>query len=129
MDQGNIEEGFDNQFDRELVSLKARIKMVFENHQDQTKVINQLYRLFIKDWDRVDYIEGHPHCGEELWKFICGLFLEFDREHHSDCQPGGIWNSWGFIMNTTLGPWEVSLENCSMNYHHKRRGYGRDSKF
>jgi hypothetical protein len=128
MVQGNIEGVFENQPEQQLESLKVRIRMVFKNHQHQTKVINQLYRMFITGWDRVDYIQGHPHCGEDLWKFICGLFLEFDREHHPDSQPGGIWSSWGFIMNTTLGPWEVSLEYSTLNYHQERRHYGRHSK-
>jgi hypothetical protein len=129
MDRGNIEEAFESQPEQQLESLKARIKMVFENHHNQTKVINQLYRMFIKDWDRVDYIEGHPHSGEDLWKFIWELFLEFDREHNPEGQPGGIWSSWGFIMNTTLGPWEVSLKHCNLNYHRERRSYGRNGKF
>ncbi len=89
MDQGNTAGRFEEGC-QEIISLMARVRMVFENHQNQTKVINQLYRMFIPDWDQVDYLEGHPHCGEELWQFVCQLFLEFDRNHHPECQPGGI---------------------------------------
>ena len=103
--------------------------MIFENHHHQTKVIDQIYRLFVPEWDRLNYIQGYPHSGEDLWKYICELFLEFDREYHPESQPGGIWVSWGFIMNTTLGPWEVSLEHCSLNYYQERRHHGRHSKF
>lgn len=127
MDQRNICKAHEDHPQQVVESLKARLRIVFDNQSDQTKVINQLYRMFISDWDKVKYIEGHPHCGEELWKFICQLFLDFDRKHHPDCRPGEIWISWGFIMNTTLGPWEISLEYCRLNYHQKRRGYGRDS--
>ena len=128
MDRENIQGSFDNHPEEELENLKARIRMIFQNHHHQTKVVNQIYRLFVPEWERLKYIQGYPHSGEDLWKYICELFLEFDHQHHPQSQAGGIWVSRGFIMNTTLGPWEVSLEHCSLNYHLKKETYGRHSK-
>ncbi len=100
-------------------ALKAQIKTFFEKHDHQNKVIIDIYRMVFPDWDKIKAIKGYPETGDELWKFICGLFQTFDREHHPDCLAGGAWMNWGFSTNTKLGPWEVNFENCSVTYHSK----------
>ena len=100
----------------DLKDLKARIKAIFENHDHQEKVLIDLYRMVFPDWDRIAKIRGYPEAGNDLWKFICRLFQDFDWEHHPDCLAGGAWMNWGFSVNGQIGPWEISFDNCSITY-------------
>ena len=98
-------------------SLKDFITTLFTKHDHQEKVLIDLYKLVFPEWDRIIKIDGYPEAGCDLWKFICRIFQEFDRKHHPDCMPGGLWMNTGFSVNTELQPWEVSFKNCRVKYH------------
>ena len=101
---------------QEVKALIARIRTLFQEHDDQGKVIIALYRMVFPDWDRIKSIQDHPETGDSLWKFICREFQKFDQEHQPDCLPGGAWMNLGFSVNRKFGPWEINSENCSITY-------------
>ena len=92
-------------------SLRDHIMAIFKQHDHQTDVLIDLYKMVLPDWDRIQSIDGHPEAGKDLWKFICNLFIEFDQKHHPKVFKGGIWLNTGFSANSNLKPWEISFEN------------------
>ncbi len=92
--------------------LKEQIKTLFQKNDHQQKVLMDLYKLVFPDWDQIESIDGHPEVNEDLWKFICRLFQEFDCLHHPVCLPGGAWMNWGFIANKELSAFEIHLNHC-----------------
>ena len=97
-------------------NLQEYIKAVFEKHDHQEKVLIDLYKMVLPDWEQIRKVEGYPEAGDELWNFICQRFQEFDRKRHPDCLPGGAWMNTGFSVNRKIPPWSVCLENCSLIY-------------
>jgi hypothetical protein len=89
----------------------------FDKHDHQQQVLIGLYQMVFPDWDQIFKIHGYPNTGEDLWKFICRQFQEFDRTHHPNCMPGGIWMNNGFSANHVLEDWEISFENCLVEYN------------
>ena len=69
--------------------LTEHIKELFEKHCDQGKVIEDIYRTVLPDWDRIKKVEGYPKCGTDLSYFIIKQFQDFDKKHHPDVMPGG----------------------------------------
>lgn len=101
---------------KDMESLQEHIEAIFERHDHQEKVLIDLYRMVLPDWDRIKKINGYPEAGHELWNFICTLFQEFDRKMHPDCISGGAWLNTGFSASRHIGPWEVDFENCHLIY-------------
>ena len=93
-------------------TLKTYIQSIFSKHDHQRKVMVDLYKLVLPDWEKIERIEGYPEAGRELSIFISKQFMQFDRKHHPDCMPGGAWMNTGFSVNGNLGPWKISLKNC-----------------
>ena len=99
---------------RDTAALKDRIEKIFGLHEAQSAVLEDIYRLVLPDWDAIETVRGFPEAGNELWKFICRQFIDFDVKHHPDVFKGGMWMNNGFSSNDHLGPWEVSFENCEV---------------
>ena len=97
-------------------TLKKYIEAIFNQHDHQEDVLIELYKLMFPEWEKILKVIGYPEVGNELWKYICRLFQEFDRKHHPDSMPGGIWMNTGFSPNSELSPWEVSFRNCHVKY-------------
>ena len=98
----------------DLKTLKGHIEAIFCKHDHQEKILIDLYRLVFPDWDKIRRIEGFPEAGTALWKFICDLFIDFDRIHHPDCLKGGAWMNSGFSSKCNLDTWEISFDNCKV---------------
>ena len=96
--------------------LKVQIESIFKNQEHQSQAIIDIYKLMIPDWEAVKKVHGWPEVGASLWKFICEGFIKFDRKHHPDVFAGGIWLNHGFSFNSRLAPWEVSFDNCLVEY-------------
>ena len=94
--------------------LKNQIKAIFERCEHQREAFVEIYRLVLPDWDKIEKVSGFPEAGNELWKFICRQFIEFDGIHHPDVFKGGLWMNNGFSSNGNLSPWEISFENCTV---------------
>ena len=93
-------------------ALKTYILSIFSKHDHQKKVMADLYKLVLPDWEKIEKIEGYPEAGRELSIFISKQFMQFDRKHHPDCMPGGAWMNTGFSVNSNLAPWQIILKNC-----------------
>ena len=100
----------------DIDSLKSAINAIFEVNTNQGDALVGIYRLVFPEWDDIELIKGFPEAGNELWKHICRCFIEFDRKHHPDVFPGGIWMNTGFSSNPKLESWEISFDNCSVVY-------------
>ena len=102
----------------DLENLKQYITAIFERLNHQEEVLVELYKLVFPEWNRIAKITLNPEAGVDLWKFICRRFQEFDRRHHPDCLPGGVWINKGFSINYDISPWEISYQNCFLEYNH-----------
>jgi len=99
---------------RDIEALKEHIKAIFARHEQQSDALLDIYKLVLPDWDRIEKVEGFPEAGNDLWKFICRQFIEFDQKHHPDVFKGGIWMNNGFSSNGHLEPWEINFDNCKV---------------
>ncbi len=99
---------------KDLKALKEHILAVFAMHEHQSDALIDIYKLVLPDWEGIEKIEGFPEAGNDLCKFICRQFIEFDQKHHPDVFKGGIWMNNGFSSNSHLEPWEISFENCKV---------------
>lgn len=97
-------------------SLKKAIDKIFESHTNQSDALVDIYKLVFPEWDAIEIINGFPEAGANLWKYICRGFMEFDRKHRSTVFNGGIWMNTGFTSNTELDPWEITFNNCTVEY-------------
>ncbi|SLM30866.1 conserved hypothetical protein [Desulfamplus magnetovallimortis] len=96
--------------------LQQRLQEIFEKVEHQSSAITEIYKMFFPDWERIKQIEGYPVVGQEMWKYICNLFIAFDQQHHPDCFSGGIWLNNGFSSSDKLAPWEISFDECKIIY-------------
>ena len=97
-------------------ALMVRVRNIFKSQTKQDTALVEIYKLAFPEWDKIEKVNGYPEVGEEFWKFICKGFIEFDRKHHPRVFPGGIWLNNGFQSNSELDPWELSFENCTIQY-------------
>ncbi|MFH2059650.1 MAG: hypothetical protein ABIJ59_12205 [Pseudomonadota bacterium] len=102
---------------KSIRDLQQHLKKIFEECDHQNSVISKLYKMLFPDWEKIKSIEGFPKVGQDLWDYICNLFIEFDREHHPECLKGGAWINQGFSSSYKLNPWEISLKDCKVIYY------------
>ncbi len=96
--------------------LQHKLQKIFEQAKHQNSALIGIYKMLIPDWERIDSLEGFPEVGQEMWRYICNLFIDFDQRHHPDVFNGGIWINQGFSSSDELGPWEISLDQCNVIY-------------
>ncbi len=96
--------------------LQVGLQEIFEQVDNQNSALVRIYQLLFPEWDRIKQIEGFPEVGQGLWKYICQLFIEFDRQYHPGVFHGGIWLNNGFSSNENLDGWEISFESCKVIY-------------
>jgi len=96
--------------------LQHRLQQIFEQAEHQERALIALYRMLIPDWDRLERLEGFPVVGQEMWQYICQLFIDFDQKYHSRVLNGGLWIHAGFSSSSDLGPWEINLKQCRFIY-------------
>lgn len=96
--------------------LQRRLQDIFEKVEHQDSALIGIYKLVFPDWEDIKQVEGFPEIGREMWKYICNLFIEFDRQHHPKVFHGGIWLNNGFSSSDRLNGWEISLEKCKAIY-------------
>lgn len=95
---------------------QVHLQGIFEQADHQNSALVKIYQLLFPDWEKIERIEGHPEVGQAMWKYICQLFVEFDREHHPNVFLGGIWLNNGFSSSDRLEPWEISFKDCKVIY-------------
>jgi len=96
--------------------LKKRLVSIFEEADSQSSALIEIYRLIFPDWDDIEDLDGFPEVGQEMWKYICNLFIQFDKLKHPGVFNGGMWLNNGFSSSDRLGPWEINLKECKANY-------------
>jgi len=94
--------------------IKEKINAIFEKHKHQQKVLVDIYKLFIPNWDDIDKIENWPTCGKAMWIWISNKFADFDSKYHPEVCKGGGWINNGFSSNSKLADWEVDLKSCKI---------------
>ena len=102
--------------ERNVKTLQRQLQIVFENAGHQDIALAGIYKLFIPDWENIKQVEGFPTIGQEMWKYICQLFIDFDQQHHPEVFKGGIWLNNGFSSDDDLDPWEISFSQCHFIY-------------
>lgn len=95
---------------------RHKLQEVFEKSDHQNSALIGIYKLILPDWNRIERLEGFPEVGQEMWKYICNLFIDFDQCNHPNVFNEGIWLNNGFSSSADLGPWEISLDHCNVNY-------------
>ena len=98
---------------------KEQIDEVFakaEEHPNphQMDAMEGIYKLMIPEWDNVKRVNGWPHVGEALATYCIGKFREFDKKHHPEVKPAGIWINNGPGMERKLGDWEFSMDGVEL---------------
>ena len=96
--------------------MKEFIKGLFEQHDNQGDVLIDLYKLALPDWDRIEKVTYSPKISKRFWRWICQLFIDFDKEHHPDVFKGGIWFNQGFSSDGKLSDWEISFNECNVTF-------------
>ncbi len=96
--------------------LQQRLQEIFEAVDHQDSALTRVYQMLFPDWHRIIRIEGYPVVGQELWCYICNLFIHFDQEHHPGIFKGGLWLNNGFSSSSGLDPWEISFAGCNVVY-------------
>ena len=97
-------------------ALHHRLQEIFETAEHQERALIALYRMLIPDWNRLERLEGFPVVGQEMWQYICQLFIDFDQKHHPRVLNGGLWIHAGFSSSADLEPWEISFDQCRFIY-------------
>ena len=101
-----------------------KVEEVFRNSTHQGEVLEKLYRMVFPDWDRIERLEGWPVVNRGTWKHIAKLFMEFDKKHHPEVLPGGLWLNKGFSWDDEVPAGYVDLERCKIIYKEKEVGKG-----
>lgn len=96
------------------------INAIFDDEKMTTQhdVATALWKIAIPDFSAtyIKSISGYPSVHPETATYIMGKFMAFDREHHPKVMNGGLWFDQGFSSNDKVPRWEISMENCTIEY-------------
>ncbi len=102
---------------KKLVKLvMEKVKELFENSEHQGEVLIGLYKMAFPDWEKIKKIDGWPAVNPETHKEISCLFIEFDKKHHPEVLPGGLWLNNGFSSSDCVPPGYVDVSPCKVVY-------------
>jgi hypothetical protein len=98
--------------------IKKEVDQLFDESDHQGDVLVGLYRMVIRDWDRVVTVGGYPVINEHTGDYITRRFIAFDQKHHPKVLAGGLWMNNGFstLDSAHLHDWEVDLYRCNTEY-------------
>jgi len=86
---------------------KDKIDRLFEEEEHQAHVMVGLYKMVFPNWDNIKSVDGFPTIGKKGAYYLAEKFMAFDRRHHPNVMPGGIWLNNGFSSDDTLDAFEV----------------------
>ena len=95
---------------------KEIIDTIFKKAEEQADYFLNLYRLAFPKWDNIKHVDGYPRVSETTNKYIFGKAISFDKEKHPDVMNGGLWLNKGFGTNEEVKDWEITLEDCVIEY-------------
>lgn len=86
----------------------SKVNKCFAEQCEQGDVLVNLYKLlYHKTWDSIQSLDDWPQAGSEVHQYISECFIRFDRAHHREVFPGGLWMNRGWSMSQDLAPWSV----------------------
>jgi hypothetical protein len=90
---------------------RMQAKVLLPEPSEQSDALIAIYKMVFPEWDQIEKFDGWPKCNKTTWQAICSLFMEFDRTHHANVMPGGMWMNNGFSSHggEHLKDWEVEL--------------------
>jgi len=95
---------------------KKKIDEIFEKAKEQSDYAINLYKLALPDWDNIKHVDGYPRVNETTNKYIFDKAISFDKEKHPNVVNGGLWLDKGFGSVEGIKDWEVSLDECIIEY-------------
>ncbi len=97
---------------------EEEITNIFSTAETQQQAALALYRKALPDYDRLEKIEGYPRVSHSTAVRLFDLFINFDKEHHPDVMPGGLWLDCGFAGSAegNLPDWTVDLSRVKLHY-------------
>ena len=90
------------------------VDRAFELSRHQSDVIIWLYQMVFPDWDKIKKVKGFPKINKNTNHKLFSRMIKFDKKHHPNVMPGGIWMNNGFssLEGDHLEDWEV--EPCEV---------------
>ena len=95
---------------------QVTIDKIFEKAEEQADYAINLYRLAFPEWNNINHVDGYPRVSETTNKYIFGKAISFDKEKHPNVMNGGLWLDKGFGTNEEVKDWEITLEDCVIEY-------------
>jgi len=93
---------------------QKEVDTIFAEAKHQRDYVVGLYKVVFPRWDKIENVNGFPHCGEALHSYTMGKAIEFDKLHHPKVMNGGLWMNSGFSIDRGLGDWE--FVPCKVTY-------------
>lgn len=102
---------------KKLTNLSSKkIDKVFENAETQLDYLIKLYQIAIPNWNDVKNIDGFPKVSKTTNVYLFNKAIKFDQEKHPNVMNGGLWLDMGFGCSENLPDWQISLNECKINY-------------
>ena len=99
-----------------LETLQTYIKGIFRKHDHQEKILIDLYKMVLPDWERIKKSGVIPKQAVRYGNLSAICLSSSTKKKHPGCMAGGIWMNNGFQSNSELDPWELSFENYTVEY-------------
>ena len=95
---------------------KDTVEALFKEHDHQSDVVVELYKMVFPDWDNITHVEGWPTVNKATGNKLFNLFIDFDKIHHPKVIRGGLWMNNGFstVEDMGLNDWQVA--RCEVTY-------------
>ena len=99
-----------------MEKLKQNIDRIFQESPSQSDALLAIYELFVPEFPNAKKLKGYPSIGDEGWKYICKKFMQLDQKYHPEVMAGGLWMNKGFSVDRNLKGFQISMENCALEY-------------
>jgi hypothetical protein len=95
----------------------AEVERIFKESKHQRQAADELSRLVFPNYDNISKIHGYPRVSQETSVRLFEQFIAFDREHHPDVLPGGLWLNCGFsgTCSRDLPDWSVDASQVRLH--------------
>lgn len=95
---------------------KETIDKIFEKAEEQADYVINLYKIAFSEWDNIKHVDGYPIVSGTTNRYIFEKAVSFDKEKHPNLMHGGLWLNKGFGASEEVKDWEITLEDCVIEY-------------
>jgi len=95
---------------------KEKIDQIFEEAKDQGDYLIRLYKHAFPYWEKIKKIDDWPKVHIKTWLYITEKAISFDKIHHPNVLPGGLWLNNGFSSTDNIKPWHVDISEVKIIY-------------